>query len=246
MTFNDYAEAKGLPNAQQWIFYSINDATADGKKLLGAGKNPEGQNVTFIMEFSDDPPVIATTPSSIDFGEVNTGTVSPWVPVTIRNSGGGNLMIESISLGGSQANQFSLNDNNSYPLSLGHNDSISVEVAFNPGSSGLKVATLDISGAGISGQVSLSGTGIPGVGTREPAGIRPWLFPNPAGEQVTVRLPQDATNVMVLNINGVLLFEQTAGESGSVTLKTGGLAAGVYWVKIERRSADPMVFKLVK
>ncbi len=51
ITFNDYAESRGLPNAQNWTFYSINHVTPDGNKFIGAGITPEGQDISFLMEF---------------------------------------------------------------------------------------------------------------------------------------------------------------------------------------------------
>lgn len=50
-TFNDYAEARGMANAQDWIFYSVNDATPDGNVFIGAGVNPNGMDVSFIIDF---------------------------------------------------------------------------------------------------------------------------------------------------------------------------------------------------
>lgn len=52
-SFNDYAEARGMENAQQWTFYSINDVTPDGDKFIGAGITPEGQEVCFLIDFSE-------------------------------------------------------------------------------------------------------------------------------------------------------------------------------------------------
>jgi len=53
MSFNDYAEARGMENAQEWSFYSVNDVTPDGNKFIGAGTNPDGQDVSFLIDFSD-------------------------------------------------------------------------------------------------------------------------------------------------------------------------------------------------
>jgi len=54
MSFNDYAESRGMENAQEWSFYSINDVTPNGNKFIGAGVNPDGQDVSFLIEFSDE------------------------------------------------------------------------------------------------------------------------------------------------------------------------------------------------
>ena len=53
MSFNDYAESRGMENAQDWTFYSVNDVTPDGNKFIGAGVNPDGQDVSFLIDFSD-------------------------------------------------------------------------------------------------------------------------------------------------------------------------------------------------
>lgn len=55
MTFNDYAEARGMEDAQSWTFYSINAATADGNTFIGAAMNPSGQDVSFRIEFIEQP-----------------------------------------------------------------------------------------------------------------------------------------------------------------------------------------------
>jgi hypothetical protein len=51
-TFNDYAEARGMLNAQAWTFYSVNDVTPDGDKFIGIAMNPDGVDVCFLMDFS--------------------------------------------------------------------------------------------------------------------------------------------------------------------------------------------------
>ncbi|NPD86466.1 T9SS type A sorting domain-containing protein [Lentimicrobium sp. L6] len=51
-TFNDYAEARGMENAQAWTFYSVNDVTPDGNVFIGAAINPDGNDVSFILDFN--------------------------------------------------------------------------------------------------------------------------------------------------------------------------------------------------
>ncbi len=50
-TFNDYAESRGMSNAQDWTFYSVNDVTPDGNVFIGAAINPDGNDVSFILDF---------------------------------------------------------------------------------------------------------------------------------------------------------------------------------------------------
>lgn len=77
-TFNDYAESRGLPNAQAWTFYSINHATPDGNKVIGAGITPEGQDVSFLIEFSGSSPALP--------GDANCdGSVDILDAITISN-----------------------------------------------------------------------------------------------------------------------------------------------------------------
>ncbi len=89
MTFNDYALGRGMADASDWIFYSINGVTPDGNKFIGAGITPEGQNVSFIIDFEAEIPSIIIQPLSLTealtFGSSNTQ------PLTIQNTGTGSL-----------------------------------------------------------------------------------------------------------------------------------------------------------
>jgi hypothetical protein len=75
-TFNDYAANRGFNDASDWIFYSINDATGDGNKFIGSGVNPDGQNVTFLIDFASELASINVLPTSlteaIDVGNTST------------------------------------------------------------------------------------------------------------------------------------------------------------------------------
>lgn len=53
LTFNDYAESRGMDNAQEWTFYSVNNVTPDGNKFIGAAINPQGQDICFLIDFSE-------------------------------------------------------------------------------------------------------------------------------------------------------------------------------------------------
>lgn len=66
-TFNDYAEARGMTDAQEWTFFSINDATPDGKKFIGAGINPQGIYQSFLIHFLDDAAMVAVNPQSLEY-----------------------------------------------------------------------------------------------------------------------------------------------------------------------------------
>lgn len=56
-TFNDYAEARGLVDAQDWLFYSVNAATPDGNIFIGTAQTPEGLDIGFYIDFSTEAPL---------------------------------------------------------------------------------------------------------------------------------------------------------------------------------------------
>ncbi len=90
-------------------------------------------------------PVFAVSPDSKDFGTVNTGEASSAQTFTISNTGAGTLQITGTALSGADADQFSLEDLNTYPVDLTNGQSITVDVTFEPTSDGSKTASLDIS-----------------------------------------------------------------------------------------------------
>jgi hypothetical protein len=65
ITFNDYAQARGMTEASDWLFYSINSVTPDGMMFIGAGVNPDGENVSFLIDFGAELPNISVMPESI-------------------------------------------------------------------------------------------------------------------------------------------------------------------------------------
>mgnify|MGYP000884187393 CR=1 FL=1 len=75
ITFNEYAYSRGLASAYEWIFYVINTATPDQNKFAGAGVNPDGQTVTFIIDFDAQIPAIQINPESIS-ASVNAGSTA--------------------------------------------------------------------------------------------------------------------------------------------------------------------------
>jgi len=104
-------------------------------------------------------PVNAVAPSSLAFGNQQTGTTSAPQPVTVTNNGNANLTINSITVGAqfAQTNNCPLS-----PSTLAPSASCTINVTFKPTSTGAKTATLSVTVAApaTSGSVSLSGTGV--------------------------------------------------------------------------------------
>lgn len=93
MTFNDYALSRGMADATDWTFYSINGVTPDGNKFIGAGITPENQNVTFMIDFGAEIPTIVVTPESLA-ELLNAGSTSVQ-DMVIQNTGNGLLEYET-------------------------------------------------------------------------------------------------------------------------------------------------------
>jgi len=89
MTFNDYALSRGMANAPDWLFYSVNGVTPDGNKFIGAGITPEGQTVSFLLDFGAEIPSIVISPASLVQALNNGGTATQ--TLTIQNTGTGTL-----------------------------------------------------------------------------------------------------------------------------------------------------------
>ncbi|HRI46132.1 MAG TPA: choice-of-anchor D domain-containing protein [Ignavibacteriaceae bacterium] len=90
-------------------------------------------------------PVYAVNPGSKNFGELQVGTTSAPQVFTISNSGGGDLVVSSVTLSGDDASSFVKTDINNYPNTIPNGQSINLSVHFAPTTVGSKSASLIIS-----------------------------------------------------------------------------------------------------
>ena len=105
-------------------------------------------------------PIFSVDPALKDFGTVILGESSAAQTFTVTNTGGGTLTITSVSKTGTDTDQFTLTDLNSYPHDLTAGQSITVDVAFSPTSAGSKSANLSVeSNAKVTHTAALSGVG---------------------------------------------------------------------------------------
>ncbi len=93
MTFNDYAIGRGMADAAEWTFYSINAVTPDENKFIGSAITPEGQNVSFLIDFSAEIPNIVITPEIL--AEALTPGATSVQELIIQNTGNGALDYET-------------------------------------------------------------------------------------------------------------------------------------------------------
>lgn len=227
-SFNDYALARGLPDAQLWTFYSINDVTADGNTMIGAGKNPAGQNVTFIMEFIPEIPIFTATPTSINFGEIPILTQSDYREVKVTNTGAGSLVITSAQLFGSSSSHFVLADSNTYPVSLAVGDTMQVWVAFKPTTMGNKLASLQFATNAGNKSVQLSGVGGYGVGITDENTPGFQIYPIPANENLHLSYRTGIESVQLYNTRGQLVYTNNEIGTSTYSVQVQSLPEGSY------------------
>lgn len=93
-TFNDYAAGRGWFDAANWTFYAISGVSGDGNRFIGAGIDPDGNNVSFMLDFDPAQPSIEVDPVSanqtLSLGEAAQQSLE------IFNSGTGDLVYNAM------------------------------------------------------------------------------------------------------------------------------------------------------
>ena|GEM_PF-2991074 len=119
--------------------------------------------------------IAAVSPAKIVDNDVFGGTAGKYHPVTLANTGSGNLKVTSIALTGLDASQFTLAGapaaTATAPYTLLPNSALTFSVAFNPATTGVKTAKIQIGSENNTvREVVLSGLGTKGLsGTNEPS-----------------------------------------------------------------------------
>jgi len=114
----------------------------------------------FYIREKPTTPVFSINPGNKDFGFQAVNTTSDPQTFTVTNTGGGTMQISSVSLNGNDTSEFILTDNNTYPVNLAANESMSVDVVFAPVTNVGKSASLDfIADTKATHSVPLSGHG---------------------------------------------------------------------------------------
>lgn len=106
---------------------------------------------------------IVLSPTSHDFGSIELSTSSPPHAFTATNTGTGDLVIESVSISGPDAAEFSVITDMTMGQPIGPSESTSFEVIFSPSSStskSAKISVLSNDPDTPTVNISISGTGI--------------------------------------------------------------------------------------
>jgi hypothetical protein len=96
------------------------------------------------IEEAPTTPLFSIDPDSAGFGIISLKDTSNVQLFTVKNAGIGTLTISSVSVTGTDVDQFVLADTNSYPIDLGEDESIAFDVSFAPTSEGDKSAQITI------------------------------------------------------------------------------------------------------
>lgn len=147
---NDVMTPISGDQGDQWIQKSVDLSAFTGTIYLRF-RGITGADYTSDMAIDDvwlgeapTNPQFSIIPDSAGFGQINVGDTSAAQMFTITNNGGGSLIINSVDITGTDADQFFIDDPNTYPATLGAGQSISFDVYFAPTSNGEKSATLTI------------------------------------------------------------------------------------------------------
>ncbi len=174
--------------------------------------NATGSPHTVTLNGTGTGPTIGLNPVSIDFGQQAVNVVSGAIPITVSNSGTGNLTISAIAISGANASDFTFTAG-TLPLTVAPNSTVTINVTFKPLANTARSATLSITdnAAGSPQTVPLAGTG-----TAPVFGIAPQTVPfadqlvgtTSAAQTVAITNTGNAT----LSITGVALSGANAAE----------------------------------
>lgn len=101
-------------------------------------------NTTVTATFTLSPPDISVAPVSYNFGSYIVGQSSSPQTFTVTNSGGANLSIGTVSIGGGNLSDFVKVGDTCTGLALQRNNSCTLQVSFAPQSAGSKTASVSI------------------------------------------------------------------------------------------------------
>lgn len=163
----DLKLVSGTPEAGWWmgahVFrYPFDYHNGYWIQFAAHNRDGDGSDVTLsILHFIR--PIIHVTPATIDLNSVIVGQASSEQTVTVSNDGNASLSIGTVTLTGTNADQFDIASDNASSHTIAPGASMIVNVAFNPTSRGSKSAVLSIPSndfVNYTVTVALSGIGI--------------------------------------------------------------------------------------
>jgi hypothetical protein len=177
------------------------------------------QVVAFRTSSGSPTPSVNLSTTSVSFGSVLTGNTSGPQPVTLTNVGTAQIVINSITISGGNANDFAQTNNCVSPLPP--NSSCTINITFTPSNTGPRNSTVQIAdnAPGTPQTISLSGTGT-------------GLSVTPRASVVTFTQTQQftATAGVAWAVDGLVGGSASTGTITSAGLYTPPQAVGVHTV----------------
>lgn len=160
------ATAVTFPTGDSPIGLAAGDFNLDGRLDLAAS-NSEDNTVSILLQG----PAAKLSTTSLAFGSQSIGTQSAAQSVVLTNSGSAALAIGSITITGTNSNQYS--QTNNCPASMNGGTSCTINVTFLPTAGGTMTANLSIAdnASGSPQLVSLLGTGVSASVTLSPSSL---------------------------------------------------------------------------
>ena len=232
--FNDVDPFALGGGASKGAVVTATGITSDGSidlEFLHGVENPNPKAIEIIVTTSA-PAGLVASPTSLAFGNVETGTTSVAQAVTLTNPVGTDGPVNITGLATTGAG-FAIDGGPTTPHSLDPGETTTVGVEFAPTTAGAVTGSLDIThdGAGSPLSVSLSGTGQdPAPGNTPPACLDDAAIVETggtlndtvactdpdAGETLAYSVVSDVTNgTLTLNPNGTFTYESDPGFAGT-------------------------------
>ncbi len=156
------------------------------------------QNLTLKGTGTD--PTVSLTPSSLTFPNENVGAKSAGMTVTLKNTGNATLTIDSITVGGADAGDFS--DTTKCGTTLAAGKSCTVTAFFKPTATGTRTGTVifTTNAPGSPATVTLTGTGTQPEVTLTPTTVSFGTVPiNTTSAPMVVTLQNTGTGSLTIN-----------------------------------------------
>jgi Abnormal spindle-like microcephaly-assoc'd, ASPM-SPD-2-Hydin/HYDIN/CFA65/VesB-like, Ig-like domain/K319L-like, PKD domain len=209
------------PNSSVNVGVTFSPAAAGARSAsLSFTSNAATSPNSVALSGTGTAPGFSSNPTSINFGNQNVGTPSSASPIVITNTGTGDLVISSLAKSGANTGDFTVTSG-TLPITVTPGNTTTLNVTFNPGSSGARSATLNITdnAAGSPHAIPLSGTGTtPGFSanpTNVPFGNQNV---NSTSAPVTITLSNPGTGN--LTVSGLTM---TGTNSGDFTVTSAAL-----------------------
>lgn len=215
-TFNDYAEARGMEDAQSWSFYSINSVSADGRFVIGAAVDATGADVSFLIDFVGDAASCDAPTDLVSSLVDDNNIVLDWTAV----EGAAEYIVyrDNVNIATASSNTYT---DTEMPI----------------GSYCYRIAT--VCENGLTSELSNEACETVYLGINEVSN-KINIYPNPVKDQITVVSSNMINNIVVFNSIGRKVAEYYVNNN-TYTGSVADLSAGIYWLNVTTDSSNETI-----